>query len=138
MKIRNCGRDRSCELVLEHPTVSRFHARVELADDGRISLQDSESRNGTFLNRNDTWIRVSRVVLCIGDRIRFGDNEVSLAQLTALFGRRPNIRLGALPLPKRDGRVVASLRADMQDPGDLLHKPRRNPVTGKIEEEHHG
>ena len=138
MKIKNCGRDPSCELVLEHPTVSRFHARIELADDGRVSLQDSESRNGTFLNRNDTWIRVSRIVLCIGDRIRFGDNEVSLAQLTGLFGRRSKARLGELPLPKREGKIAASLRAEMHDPRDTLHKPRRNPATGKIEEEHNG
>ena len=99
MKIKTCGRETSCDLVLEQSTVSRLHARIELADDGLVCIQDAGSHNGTFLNRNDTWIRVMRASqLCIGDRIRFGDYakyhwSVSLPFLavTAMPGLKPGI-----------------------------------------------
>lgn len=130
MKIKTCGRETSCELVLEHPTVSRLHARIELADDGRVFVQDADSSNGTFLNRNDSWIRVKRITLCIGDRIRFGDCEVPLEKLTAVFGNRSNARLEARHFPLRKGHIGSGFRADLKDSGIQLQKPRRNPVTG--------
>ncbi|MBT8075450.1 MAG: FHA domain-containing protein, partial [Gammaproteobacteria bacterium] len=86
MMLKTCGREPSCELVLEHATISRLHARIELADDGLVSVRDAGSQNGTFLNRNDNWIRIKKAVLCIGDRVRFGDVEVPLERLTAVFG----------------------------------------------------
>lgn len=136
MKSKTCGRETSCELVLEHPTVSRIHARIELAGDGLVLLQDADSSNGTFLNRNDTWIRVKRVTLCIGDRVRFGDCEVPLEKLTAVFGSRSTARLEARRFPLRKDFLGSGFRADMNDPGIQLQKPRRNPATGRIEEEH--
>jgi pSer/pThr/pTyr-binding forkhead associated (FHA) protein len=135
---KTIGREASCELSLEHPTVSRFHARIELANDGFVSLLDTGSRNGTFLNRGDSWIRFKRVTLCIGDRIRFGELEIPLERLTAVFGNRSNARLEARHFLLRQGNKRARSFADRSDPGPLLQKPRRNPVTGKIEEDHAG
>jgi len=110
---------------------------MELSDDGLVFLQDAGSRNGTFLNRNDTWIRVKRVTLCIGDRIRLGDCEVPLEKLTAVFGNRSNARLETRHFPLRKGFIGSGFRAELNDPGIQLQKPRRNPATGKIEDEHH-
>jgi pSer/pThr/pTyr-binding forkhead associated (FHA) protein len=135
MKFKTCGRDTSCELVIEHPTVSRLHARIELAEDGLLVLKDADSSNGMYLNRNDSWIRASRVTLCAGDRIRFGDCEVALERLTAVFGNRSNARLGAMHFPVRKRHSGAALNTDRKTPVDPLHKPRRNPATGKIEDE---
>ena len=135
--IKTCGRDPSSGLVLEHSTVSRLHARIELADDGLVFVEDADSSNGTFLNRNDTWIRVSKVTLCIGDRIRFGECEVTLDRITAVFGNRSGARLEARHFLLRNSLIGADLRADLQGSGASLQKPRRNPVTGKIEDEHH-
>ena len=123
-------------MVVEHPTVSRLHARIELAEDGLLFLQDADSSNGMFLNRNDSWIRARRITLCIGDKIRFGDCEVPLEKLTAVFGNRSNAKLEAMHFPMRKGVSGAGFNADMKDPVNSLHKPRRNPATGKIEEEH--
>ena len=134
MKSKTAGREPSCDLVCEHATVSRFHARIELADDGFVSLVDTGSRNGTFLNRNDSWIRVHKVTLCIGDRIRFGEHIVPLEQLTTVFGSRSNARLEATHFPLRQGDMANRPYADLHDPGPVLKKPRRNPSTGKIEE----
>jgi len=133
-EIKTCGREPSCDLVLEDSTLSRIHARIELADDGLVSINDAGSSNGTFLNRNDSWIRVRRVTLCIGDRVRFGDVEVPLEGITAVFGKGANIRLEARHFPIRHGKAVAMPLKGQVDHGSSLHKPRRNPVTGKIEE----
>jgi len=135
MNVRTCGRETSCDLVLESRTVSRLHARIELADDGFVCVQDADSRNGLFVNRNDTWIRARKVTLCIGDRIRFGDCEVPLEKLTAVFGHGSHARLEARHLPLIHGNTGARLFADLSDPGSRLQKPRRNPATGRIEED---
>ena len=135
MKIKTCGRDTSCEIILNHSTVSRIHARIELAADGLVSLRDADSANGTFLNRNDTWIRIRKVTLCIGDRIRCGDIEVPLERLTAVFGNRSNARREAKPFALRHGHGRAKTFARQSDHEPVLQKPRRNPSTGKIEED---
>lgn len=135
MTIKTCGREPSTELVLEHPSVSRLHARIELAGDGLVFVQDAGSSNGTFLNRNETWIRVSRVMLCIGDRIRFGDCEVPLDRITAVFGKHANTRLEARHFPLRSSHINAGLRAGLKGSKRTLRKPRRDPSTGRIEDE---
>ena len=131
LNIKMCGRETTCDLILDHTTVSRYHAQIELADDDRVFVCDNASRNGTFLNRNDSWIRIKKVTLCIGDRIRFGDIEVSLKDITAVFGRHSNARLEARHFALGTG---AKSFARQVDHGPVLQKPRRNPATGKIEE----
>ncbi len=135
MKTKTCGRETSCALVLEHSTVSRLHARIELADDGLVCVLDSDSQNGTFLKRNDHWVRIRKATLCIGDCIRFGDIEVSLDRLIAVFGQRSNARLEARHFPARHGIKASQAFTGKPDHGPVLHKPRRNPATGKIEED---
>jgi ABC transport system ATP-binding/permease protein len=44
------GRDRSNDVVLEDPNVSRFHAEVMRLKDQRVALRDLSSRNGTRVN----------------------------------------------------------------------------------------
>ncbi len=135
MKLKTAGREPTCDLVLEDPTVSRVHVKIELADDGHVFLLDADSSNGTFLQRNDGWIRVKRVSLCIGDRIRMGEKEVSLEHLTAVFGKRSKARLGPKHFSLRRRAKQGGLSADWSEPESLLHKPRRNLVTGRIEED---
>jgi GAF domain-containing protein len=43
------GRGTDCNLVLEHPSVSRAHAEL-IEDDGRWRLNDLGSKNGTFID----------------------------------------------------------------------------------------
>jgi len=135
MKSKTIGREPKCDLVLDHAGISRCHARIELADDGLVCLQDADSRNGTFLSRNDSWIRARKVTLCIGDRIRFGEIEVPLDKLTAVFGNRSEVRLEERHFPPRTGNKAAGSPADRHAAGPRLQKPRRNPDTGKIEED---
>jgi serine/threonine protein kinase len=61
------GRDRTCSVVLTHPAVSRRHARITMSA-GSCTLEDLKSANGTYVNNT----RVERVVLKVGDVVRFG------------------------------------------------------------------
>jgi len=111
-----------------------LHAHIELAEDGLVSINDAGSSNGTFVKRNDSWIRARRVTLCIGDQIRFGETEVPLERITAVFGKGSNIRLEARRSPIRHGKTITGSLKGQSENRPSLHKPRRNPVTGKIEE----
>jgi len=135
MQKMTCGRESSCDIVLDNPGISPLHALIELADDGLVRVVDVESDNGTFLNRNDIWIRIRKVILCIGDRIRFGDIEVSIDRLVSVFGNESNARLEARHFAP--GQVSSGTKAFAKhhDHGPALQKPRRNPKTGKIEED---
>jgi pSer/pThr/pTyr-binding forkhead associated (FHA) protein len=135
MKSKTIGRDSSCDLILEHSGISRLHGRVELNENGLICLQDADSSNGLFLKRNDSWIRIRKITLCIGDRIRFGELDVPLEQLTAVFGSHSKVRLEARHFQLRNTNKGTRSFADLRDAGSLLQKPRRNPVTGKIEDD---
>ena len=131
--IKSCGREPACELVLDHPSVSRVHAKLELLGDGLVRLQDADSSNGTFINRNESWIRIKRATLCIGDLVRFGEIEVPLAELMSRFGEHTNARLEARHFPLRKRQT--GKQSDAADgKGSGLNKPRRNPLTGKIED----
>lgn len=61
------GRNRECDCVLTHPTVSRVHFHIE-HNNGKLFLVDHGGENGTFANGE----RVSWVELKHGDTIRAG------------------------------------------------------------------
>jgi hypothetical protein len=66
------GRQPDCDLVLEHPSVSKMHAVLRWdAANKRCSVQDQGSTNGTFLNAS---VRVRKeTMLRDGDIISFGE-----------------------------------------------------------------
>ena len=134
MKIKTIGRDGTCDVVLDHVSVSRNHASIHVTDEGFLAVHDSNSGNGTFLHRNGRWIRIRKVGLGTVDRIRFGEEEVPLDRLIDAFGNKIKVRL-------RDGWSVRGkpLLFDQSFAGlstqkAVLENPRRNPITGKIEE----
>lgn len=134
MNSKTIGREPTCDLALEHNGISRLHARIELDENGLLCVLDENSSNGIFLNRNDSWIRIRKVTLCIGDRIRFGELEVPLERLTAVFGSHSNARLEARHFQLKNANKGTRSFAELRNTGPLLQKPKRNPVTGKIEE----
>jgi pSer/pThr/pTyr-binding forkhead associated (FHA) protein len=117
--VRSVGQSSDSDLILCHESVAPRHARVEITGEGYLAVHDEESPNGTFLKRNGRWVRIRRIVLGTGDRVRFGDEEVTVEQLLALYGRQIRVRL-------RDGEDIRSRV--------VFDRPRRNPLTGKIEE----
>lgn len=67
------GRDYSCDLVLEHPTVSRQHARAFFRD-GKWIVQDLGSTNGTVVN----GVSVGRCELRPGDDLLLGEQYLRI------------------------------------------------------------
>ena len=62
------GRDEACDIVLEHPSVSRLHARLIVAG-GALTVEDNGSKNGTRLDK----VRIEkRSAAKPGQRISFG------------------------------------------------------------------
>ncbi|MGA2450791.1 MAG: GGDEF domain-containing protein [Polyangiaceae bacterium] len=62
------GRGKTAHVRIDDPGASRSHARIVVSDDGKYVLEDLGSTNGTFVD----GVRVERVELKSGDRIRFG------------------------------------------------------------------
>ena len=62
------GRSTGNHLALQSAEVSREHAAIAWNDDGQFTIQDRESRAGTFLNENP----VTEHTLASGDCIRVG------------------------------------------------------------------
>jgi hypothetical protein len=68
------GRQPDCEVVVDHPSVSKKHATVRWDEASkRCTVQDQASTNGTFLNASTRLKRETE--LRDGDIISFGEVE---------------------------------------------------------------
>ena len=131
---KTIGRASECNLVVDHGSVSRLHANIEVTEEGYLAVQDALSSNGTFLHRNGRWIRARKVILGSQDRIRFGDHEVPLDHLIELFGSQSRVRLREGYSVRGKPLLFDDMLADLAKPKIVLENPRRNPLTGDIEE----
>lgn len=68
------GRVDLCDFVLEHPTISRFHAVIQFKSNGDGYIYDLGSTHGTFINKNEVK-KKAYVELHVGDVIRFGHSS---------------------------------------------------------------
>lgn len=68
------GRSESCQLCLNDPMASRNHAALRV-ENGRVRLEDLESRNGVFVNKERV---VNSTLMNHGDTIRIGAQEMIL------------------------------------------------------------
>jgi two-component system cell cycle response regulator len=66
------GRDPSCALVVDDPSVSRRHARITRDERAHHFIEDLGSTNGTFVSGR----RVRRAALATGDRLQLGRDTV--------------------------------------------------------------
>jgi hypothetical protein len=66
-ELTRIGRSPDCEIFLDDVTVSRDHA-VLIERDGKFSVEDKGSLNGTFVNRK----RIDSAPLAEGDELQIG------------------------------------------------------------------
>ncbi|MEM7704620.1 MAG: GGDEF domain-containing protein [Pseudomonadota bacterium] len=78
------GRDADCDIVLQRPSVSRRHLRVE-REGSQVTAADLNSKNGALVDQQP--VPLEGVQLNNGDLIRVGD-----ATLKYLDGRTPEAR----------------------------------------------
>ncbi len=70
------GRTGSNDLVLNDTSVSKIHAALVVAENGELSVADTGSTNGTFINgERIAYGKATRLVE--GDLVKFGSVEVS-------------------------------------------------------------
>ncbi|ORZ36803.1 hypothetical protein BCR44DRAFT_36345 [Catenaria anguillulae PL171] len=63
-----------CSIELEHPSISRFHAVLQLSRDGQLFLYDLGSTHGTFVNKVQVPAKTHTRVW-VGDMLRFGSSS---------------------------------------------------------------
>jgi pSer/pThr/pTyr-binding forkhead associated (FHA) protein len=85
------GRESDCDIVLDDPSISRRHCRLDFEATGEIRVHDLESGNGTRIN----GMQLSRGTIRAGDRIGLGSLDFRLER----YSRAPDAR-GALPVRK--------------------------------------
>ena len=81
------GRDPSCDFHIADESVSRRHAEVVLAGDGRFFVTDRGSTRGTFVLAGQDWEPVRQAYVAATARIRFGGYDMPAARLAVLGGR---------------------------------------------------
>ncbi|MCU1279866.1 MAG: putative sigma54 specific transcriptional regulator, partial [bacterium] len=111
------GKHESADLMLSDVTVSRFHCEV-VVKDGRASLRDLGSRNGTGLNNVDVvhaYLRDGSTITVGGTQLRFelGNDLVALPlsenqHFGVLVGKAPNMR-GVFALLERAAATDATV-----------------------------
>ncbi|MFJ2774534.1 FHA domain-containing protein [Streptomyces sp. NPDC087300] len=93
------GRSADADVPLDDPDVSRLHCAVTLADDGRVTVTDLGSTNGTSVDGREVTDRP--VGLAPGSLLRIGESALRLAD-----GRLDLGPGGALPTaPDGEGHV---------------------------------
>ncbi|KAM0917773.1 hypothetical protein ACQ4PT_009215 [Festuca glaucescens] len=68
------GRVDLCDFVLEHPTISRFHAVLQFRNDGEVFLYDLGSTHGSSINKTQIKKKLYTKIH-VGDIIRFGQSS---------------------------------------------------------------
>ncbi|KAG0320335.1 Kanadaptin [Dissophora globulifera] len=67
------GRLPMCDLEMEHPSLSRYHAVVQFKSNGECFIYDLNSSHGTKLNKSKI-LPGMHVALKPGDQLRFGES----------------------------------------------------------------
>ena len=80
------GRHKSCDIVIDFPTVSRNHGVLTRYDDGSWTISDAESTGGVFVNGK----KIDIAALHIGDVISVGGVEMTLEPISKQQEKRLN------------------------------------------------
>lgn len=111
------GRNPECDIVLADATISRRHAELVEALDGRHYLTDRASAAGTWMREGDEWVRLRQAFVTADQPIMLGRYATTVTALLKLLAQRK-----ATPAPDATA-----------TPAELLEGPvMRNPLTGEI------
>lgn len=89
MQTLSIGRSATNDIVVDHRTVSRKHAEIDVLDDGMYHIRDNNSANGTYVKIENTFHRSAEARVGEADIVRFGSFESSVTNLILLAQKRP-------------------------------------------------
>ena len=75
-KIINIGRSENNQIQKDHYSVSREHAKILIDGSGNVSLEDLNSRNGTFVNN----VKIKHTQLKSSDIVRIGSVPLDITE----------------------------------------------------------
>lgn len=105
--ILTIGRAIDNDIVLDHPRVSRHHARLKRISNDSWTIEDLESVNGCFVDgkrvQNHVITRNSRIVIA-GSPLRLFEDNGSVVASDSLGEARIEIRDFSLTIPTREGK----------------------------------
>ena len=119
------GRGRGMDVTLPSAKASRLHAELEVGPSAQSSkpryvLRDCNSTNGTRVLHRGRWMRLGAEVVQSADRVRFGDFEMTVAELLRRAGASSNTP----GTGGGEGRHAQDYR--------LAGSVKRNPGTGEV------
>jgi pSer/pThr/pTyr-binding forkhead associated (FHA) protein len=79
------GRSKSCNIIVEFPTVSRRHAKLS-GTGPEIEIRDIGSSTGTFVMQDGQWSQITQATVSCDDPIRLGDHKTTARALLATAG----------------------------------------------------
>lgn len=79
------GRSKSCDIIVEFPTVSRRHAKLS-GTGPEIEIRDIGSSTGTFVMENGQWSQITQATVSCDEPIRLGDHKTTARALLAKAG----------------------------------------------------
>ena len=112
------GRAEVNDLVLNHPSISRYHARISVLPGGTVLVNDLGSLNGTYVNSQ----KIQEANLKAGDCINAGVYELRYE-----VGPATRLRI-------QTGRTVPGHVAELIDPQDLTSSLRPAPSAAPVED----
>lgn len=96
------GRSPDCDVVLDHPSVSRTHARVSKSSSGKFQITDLNSLNGTFVNNK----RVHSATLTSKDKIFIGRFQFSLEGTVRNLSQESAVRASNICKQYKNGHLA--------------------------------
>ena len=112
------GRAEVNDLVLNHPSISRYHARISVLPGGTVLVNDLGSLNGTYVNSQ----KIQEANLKAGDCINAGVYELRYE-----VGAATRLRI-------QTGKTVPGHVAELIDPQDLTSSLRPAPSAAPVKD----
>ena len=100
------GRASGADVAIADVTVSRHHAELTIAVDGKMVLSDLGSTGGTFLLIAGKWTRITSSAVTQADRIMLGTHETTVDGLFSLAGQSASRRKARFERDPETGEIV--------------------------------